>query len=266
MPISSEPWAVLVLPTYNESENLPALIAAIQALPTRVDVIIVDDNSPDGTGALADALVAQATAPLIRPVAGDDAGRAVEVIHRPGKLGLGTAYAAGFGRALAAGADLILTMDADFSHDPSYLPAILEASRRCDLVIGSRYTPGGGVRDWGWNRKALSWTANAVAHLLLGLQARDCTAGFRCYRRRVLETVNPQTIRANGYSFLIELLYRCQRRGFTIGEVPIIFTDRKLGHSKISRNEILKAEFTVLRLAAGRLVRRVYTRTHLLNS
>lgn len=268
MPISSKPWAVLVLPTYNERENLTTLIAAIQALPARVDIIVVDDNSPDGTGVLADALAAHASASFIRPAADDDAGRAVAVIHRPGKLGLGTAYAAGFHHALAAGADLILTMDADFSHDPQYLPAILEAARRYDLVIGSRYVPGGGVRDWGWNRKALSWTANAVAHLLLGLQARDCTAGFRCYRRAVLETVNLQAIRANGYSYLIEMLYRCQRLGFTVGEVPIIFADRKLGHSKISRNEIVKAELTVLRLAAGRLTGvagRVRAKTYLLN-
>jgi hypothetical protein len=130
---------------------------------------------------------------------------------------------------------------------------LLEAGRRYDLVIGSRYVPGGGVRDWGWDRKALSWGANSIAHLLLGLQARDCTAGFRCYRRRVLETVDLQAIRANGYSYLIEMLYHCQRLGFSVGEVPIIFADRKMGRSKISRNEILRAELTVLRLASQRL-------------
>jgi dolichol-phosphate mannosyltransferase len=231
--------AALVLPTYNERENLAAMVAAIQALPTPIHIIVVDDNSPDGTGAIADALAAHSSS--------------VEVIHRSGKLGLGTAYAAGFGRAIAAGHDLILTMDADFSHDPKYLPAILTASQRYDLVIGSRYVPGGGVRDWPWHRQALSWGANTIAHLLLGLHARDCTAGFRCYRRQVLEAVDPSAIRANGYSYLIEMLFCCERAGFTVGEVPIIFADRRLGQSKISQNEIFKAGKTVLRLAFRRL-------------
>jgi dolichol-phosphate mannosyltransferase len=231
--------AALVLPTYNERENLAAMVAAIQALPTPIHIIVVDDNSPDGTGAIADALAAQSSA--------------VEVIHRAGKHGLGTAYAAGFGRAIAAGNDLILTMDADFSHDPKYLPAILAASQRYDLVIGSRYVPEGGVRDWPWHRQALSWGANTIAHLLLGLHARDCTAGFRCYRRQVLEVVDPSAIRANGYSYLIEMLFCCERAGFTVGEVPIIFADRRLGQSKISQREIFKAGRTVLRLALRRL-------------
>ena len=218
------------------------MVAAIQALPTPIHIIVVDDNSPDGTGAIADELAARLPS--------------VEVIHRAGKLGLGTAYAAGFRQAIAAGNDLILTMDADFSHDPQYLPAILAASRRYDLVIGSRYVPGGGVRDWPWHRQVLSWGANTIAHLLLGLHARDCTAGFRCYRRQVLETVDPASIRANGYSYLIEMLYCCERSGFTVGEVPIVFADRQMGQSKISRNEIVKAGRTVLRLAVRRLSHR----------
>ena len=231
--------AALVLPTYNERENLAAMVAAIQALPTPIHIIVVDDNSPDGTGAIADALATHSSS--------------VEVIHRSGKLGLGTAYTAGFGRAIAAGHDLILTMDADFSHDPMYLPAILAASQHCDLVIGSRYVPGGGVRNWPRHRQVLSWGANAIAHLLLGLHARDCTAGFRCYRRQVLEAVDPSAIRANGYSYLIEMLSCCERAGFTVGEVPIVFADRRLGRSKISQNEIFKAGKTVLRLAFRRL-------------
>ncbi len=240
---NSDPWrAALVLPTYNERENLAAMVAAIQALPTPIHIIVVDDNSPDGTGAIADELAARLPA--------------VEVIHRTGKLGLGTAYAAGFRQAITEGNDLILTMDADFSHDPQYLPAILAASRRYDLVIGSRYVPNGGVRDWPWHRQALSWGANTIAHLLLGLHARDCTAGFRCYRRQVLETVDPASIRANGYSYLIEMLYCCERSGFTVGEVPIVFADRQMGQSKISRNEIIKAGRTVLRLTVSRLSNR----------
>ncbi len=233
------PRTFLVLPTYNESENLPRLVAAIQSLPDPIHIVVVDDNSPDGTGAVADRL-AEAYPPL-------------QVIHRPGKLGLGTAYVAGFRAALAQGADLIVTMDADFSHDPKYLPTLLAASRRFDLVIGSRYVPGGGVQDWGPKRKALSRGANMIAHRILGLRARDCTAGFRCYRRIVLETIDPATIRADGYSYLIEMLFRCQRAGFSIGEMPIIFVDRRLGRSKISQKELVKAAFTVLRLGYRRL-------------
>jgi glycosyltransferase involved in cell wall biosynthesis len=176
----------------------------------------------------------------------------LSVIHRAGKLGLGTAYTAGFRKALGEGAELILTMDADFSHDPCYLPELLAASRQHDLVIGSRYVPGGGVKHWGPDRRFLSWGANALAHLVLGLHARDCTAGFRCYRRSVLERVDPASIRANGYSYLIEMLYRCQEQGFSVGEVPIIFADRRLGQSKISRGEIFKAGRTVARLAVRR--------------
>lgn len=236
---SYQPIAALVLPTYNERENLPALVAAIRALPIAIQIIIVDDDSPDGTGALADGLAQQ--------FAG------IEVIHRAGKQGLGTAYAAGFARALAGPIPLICTMDADFSHDPRYLPALVAGGKRWDLTIGSRYIRGGGVVNWGASRKLLSWTANAVAHVVLGLQARDCTAGFRCYRRRVLETIDPASIRANGYSYLIEMLYNVQRAGFTVGETPIIFADRRLGQSKISRNEIYRAMRTVARLGLRRL-------------
>jgi glycosyltransferase involved in cell wall biosynthesis len=258
VPVFSKSRAVLVLPTYNERENLPALIAAIWALPHPIQIIVVDDNSPDGTGALADALAtrpaaSERTQPGTHGVIIEPLDRTVEVIHRPGKLGLGTAYTAGFRQALAQGAGLILTMDADFSHDPKYLPAMLEGSRHYDLVIGSRYVSGGGVRNWGTERVLLSWTANTIAHLALGLHARDCTAGFRCYRRQVLEAVDPASIRANGYSYLIEMLYRCQQLGFSVGELPIIFTDRQRGSSKISRGEIAKAVLTVLRLAGQRL-------------
>lgn len=234
-----QPVAALVLPTYNERENLPALVAAIRGLPVAIQIIVVDDNSPDGTGALADELTQQYPG--------------VEVVHRPGKLGLGTAYAAGFARALAGDARLICTMDADFSHDPRYLPALVQGGERWDLTIGSRYIRGGGVVNWGAWRKLLSWTANTVAHVVLGLKARDCTAGFRCYRRRVLETLDLAAIRANGYSYLIEMLYNVQRAGFTVGETPIIFADRRMGESKISQNEIYRAMRTVARLGLRRL-------------
>ncbi len=236
---SYQPVAALVLPTYNERENLPALVAAIRSLPLAVQIIVVDDNSPDGTGALADGLA--------------EAYPGIDVVHRAGKQGLGTAYAAGFARALAGPAPLICTMDADFAHDPRYLPALVQGGQRWDLTIGSRYVRGGGVVNWGMGRKLLSWGANAIAHAVLGLQARDCTAGFRCYRRKVLETIDPNSIRANGYSYLIEMLYNVQRAGFTVGETPIIFADRRLGQSKISRNEIYRAMRTVARLGLRQL-------------
>lgn len=225
----------IIIPTYNERENLADLVRQILALPIAgLRVIVVDDGSPDGTGALADELARQD-------------GR-VEVIHRTGKLGLGTAYIAGFRRAAALGTERVLTMDADFSHHPRYIPDILRAADTHDIVIGSRYVPGGGTRHWGWERVLLSWGANTFARTLLGLRAHDCTAGFRCYRRAVLDSINLDAIFSNGYSFLIELLATCERQGWRVGEVPILFADRQRGASKISRQEIFKALYTVLRL------------------
>lgn len=231
----------VIVPTYNERENIEALLGQLFGLPLELNVVVVDDNSPDGTGALADAWAATS-------------GGRLAVIHRPGKLGLGTAYVAGFKHALAAGADFICTMDADFSHNPRYIPAMLEkAVAGYDLVIGSRYVRGGGTRGCTLPRILLSWGANAFARLMLGLRAHDTTAGFRCYRRAVLESVGIDEIRSSGYSFLIEMLYRTQRRGWRVGEVPIIFDNRRLGTSKISQSEILRAMQTVLRLAWARL-------------
>jgi len=230
-----------IVPTYNERENIESLVTQLLALPTDVRVIVVDDNSPDGTGEIADRL------------AEENDGR-VDVIHRAGKLGLGTAYIAGFKRALGGDADLICTMDADFSHNPRYIPAMVEKIEQgYDLVIGSRYVPGGGTSGCTFGRKLLSWGANAFAHVMLGLHARDVTAGFRCYRRQVLESVNVDEIKASGYSFLIEMLYQVQRRGWRVGGVPIIFENRRLGTSKISKNEVIKALGTVARLARERV-------------
>ncbi|MBN1178625.1 MAG: polyprenol monophosphomannose synthase [Anaerolineae bacterium] len=233
--------ATVIVPTYNERENIETLIGQLLALPIALHVTVVDDNSPDGTGALADRLAAE------------NPGR-VAVIHRPGKLGLGTAYVAGFKHALTAGSDYVITMDADFSHNPRYIPAMLEKARAgYDLVIGSRYVPGGGTQDCTLPRKLLSWGANAFARITLGLRAHDTTAGFRCYRRAVLESVGIEEIKSSGYSFLIEMLYRTQRRGWKVGEVPIVFENRQLGQSKISRSEITRAQKTVLRLGWARL-------------
>jgi dolichol-phosphate mannosyltransferase len=232
----------VIVPTYNERENIEALVTQLLALPTGVRVVVVDDNSPDGTGAIADRLAAE------------DDGR-VLVIHRAGKLGLGTAYIAGFRRALAEGAHLICTMDADFSHNPRYIPDMVsKIGEGYDLVIGSRYVRGGGASGCTWPRILLSWGANGFARILLGLRAHDTTAGFRCYRREVLISVALDEIKASGYSFLIEMLHRVQRRGWQVGEVPVIFENRQLGTSKISQDEILKAMGTVVRLAWARLM------------
>jgi len=229
----------VIVPTYNEKENLRPLVEQLLALPIEIQIIVVDDNSPDGTGAIADELAAN--------------NSHVRVIHRPGKLGLGTAYIAGFKAALSMGADRILTMDADFSHNPRYVPHLVTKSREADLVIGSRYVRGGDTRYCTLPRKALSWGANAFAKTVLWLQAMDCTAGFRCYRREVLESIDLDTIFSNGYSFLIEMLYRVQRRGWRVAEVPIIFENRRRGASKISRQEIMRAMYTVVRLGIERL-------------
>jgi glycosyltransferase involved in cell wall biosynthesis len=179
----------------------------------------------------------------------------VQVLHRAGKLGLGTAYIAGFKRALADGADRALTMDADFSHNPRFIPAVVSLTDQYHVGIGSRYVPGGGVTaNWGVHRKLLSWGANHFARLVLGLTARDCTAGFRCYRREVLQSIDLDYIFSNGYSFLIEMMYKCQRLGYTFGETPILFENRHRGDSKISQQEIFKAMYTVLRLGISRLM------------
>jgi dolichol-phosphate mannosyltransferase len=179
----------------------------------------------------------------------------VQVIHRPTKLGLGTAHIAGFKLALSQGAERVLSMDADFSHHPRFIPALLAKSQEAHLTIGSRYVRGGGTRFCSWKRRALSLGANIFAKLMLGLPARDCTAGFRCYHREVLLSIDLDDIFSNGYSFLIEVIYRTKRQGWRVGEVPIIFEDRRHGVSKISRREILAAMNTVLRLAFWRLRR-----------
>jgi dolichol-phosphate mannosyltransferase len=235
---------VVIVPTYNERENIERLTRELLALPVLPDVIVVDDNSPDGTGELGDRLA-------------EESGGRVWVIHRAGKQGLGTAYLAGFDLAVTRGAELVCTMDADFSHNPRYVPAMVDKiAEGYDLVIGSRYVRGGGATGCQLRREVFSWAANSFARLLLSLRAHDTTAGFRCYRREVLERIPVNEIKASGYSFLIEMLYRVQRAGFRVGEVPIVFENRRLGKSKISQNEVTKALGTVLRLAWRRLCRR----------
>ncbi len=226
----------LIIPTYNEAANLDGVVRAATAALERVvageyRVLVVDDNSPDGTGAIADSLAAE-----LEPV---------EVLHRPGKSGLGQAYLAGFQRALSSGAELVIEMDADFSHDPRYLPDLIGAAGDADVVLGSRYVAGGGVRDWGFVRRMISRGGGIYARLILGVGVRDLTGGFKCIRREVLEAIDLSTVRAEGYVFQIEVTYRALLAGFTVQEVPIVFYDRTAGKSKMSSRIALEAMWLV---------------------
>jgi dolichol-phosphate mannosyltransferase len=236
--------AVVCLPTYNERENLERMVRALgEVLPEGGRVLVIDDNSPDGTGRLADELAAELGF--------------VDVLHRPTKEGLGPAYMAGFERALAGGAELVLEMDCDFSHSPQDVPRLLAAAEAADLVLGSRYVEGGGVDGgWGITRRIVSRGGSLYASALLGVRIRDMTGGFKCFHRRVLETIPLDRVTTRGYAFQIELTYRTLRAGFSVVEVPIRFVDREAGHSKMSRAIVLEAIWKVpllrLRAAAGR--------------
>jgi dolichol-phosphate mannosyltransferase len=229
------PAAWLILPTYNEAENIEAIVAA--ALPQlaeaadRHTILIVDDDSPDGTGRIADRLAQEHSE--------------VRVLHRARKQGLGRAYLAGFGMALENGADLILEMDSDFSHDPEDIPRLIAAAGAADLVLGSRYVPGGGVANWGFIRRALSWGGSAYARIILGVPVRDLTGGFKCFHRRVLEALDLDQVHADGYGFQIELTYRAVQAGFTVAEVPITFRERRIGQSKMTARIALEAVWKV---------------------
>ena len=235
------PGAWLILPTYDEAENLEPLVRAVlpelASAPGGHRVLVVDDASPDGTGEIADRLAAELDA--------------VEVLHRPRKEGLGRAYLAGFRRALEAGADLVLEMDADFSHRPADLPRLIEAAADADLVLGSRYVPGGGVAGWGPLRRLVSRGGCGYARRVLGLGVRDLTGGFKCFRRVVLERLDLERVHANGYGFQVELTYRAIRAGFRVREVPIVFRERRTGASKMTARIALEAVWKVpaLRLA-----------------
>jgi dolichol-phosphate mannosyltransferase len=231
--------ATICLPTYNERENLESMLRALAAHD--VNVLVVDDNSPDGTGEIADRLAAELDF--------------VSVLHRERKEGLGPAYLAGFRRAIADGAEFILEMDCDFSHNPADVPRLIDAARQgADLALGSRYVPGGGTENWGLGRRIVSWGGSFYARVLLGVRIRDLTGGFKCYRRRVLETIDLDGIHSKGYAFQIEGTYRTLRKGFRVVEVPIRFVDRTAGTSKMSRAIFLEAVTKVpaLRLAALR--------------
>jgi len=229
--------ALIVIPTYNEVDNLRPLLQEIFAQAPECDVLIVDDNSSDGTGKLADELQAESPA--------------VKVIHRPGKLGLGTAYITGFKYALAHNYDAVFEMDADFSHDPRYLPDFLQAIEQAHVVIGSRYVRGGNTPGWSPLRRLISGSGNIFARMLLGIPVRDCTAGFRCYRTLVLQNIDLNSIQSEGYAFQVELTYQVLQEGFKIVEIPIVFMDRRIGKSKMSRKIIIEAFIYVLQTRLG---------------
>lgn len=227
--------ALVCIPTYNEADNLGPITQAVLKAEPRVDILVVDDNSPDGTGKLADALAAQE--PRIR------------VLHREKKEGLGRAYLAAFRWALAEGYTYIIEMDADFSHDPRYLPGLLDAAEAgADLVLGSRYVHGGGTVNWGVGRKIISRGGSLYARTILGVDVRDLTGGFKCFNRRVLENIGLEEVKSTGYSFQIELTYRTLRKGFAVRELPIVFEDRRVGQSKMSRKIFLEALTMVWKL------------------
>jgi dolichol-phosphate mannosyltransferase len=220
--------------TYNEADNLPGLVAAITAVAPHADVLVIDDASPDGTGRLADALAA--------------ADPRLQVLHRPGKLGLGTALLAAMRRAIDGGYDFLLNLDADFSHPPRYIPALLAGMRDHDVMIGSRYVSGGGTVDWPAPRRLISRTVNAYVRTLLRMGVRDASGAFRCYRVATLRTANLEAVRSRGYSFQQEVLFRCHRAGARLGEHPIIFENRKAGLSKVSVMESVRSLVMLTRL------------------
>ena len=238
---SAEAVIEVVVPTYNEADNVEPLVAALlDELPAGARILIVDDSSPDGTGEIADRLA--------------EVHAAVSVLHRPVKQGLGPAYVAGLSRALDDDADLIVHMDADFSHDPADVPRLIAASASADLVLGSRYVAGGEVGEWGRARRAISRGGSTYARRWLGLEIRDLTGGFKCFRREVLEAIDLGSLSALGYAFQIETTYRAVKAGFRVVEVPIFFHDRRVGESKMSRSIVAEAAWRVpkMRLCGNR--------------
>lgn len=241
---------LVVIPTYNEANNLPAISAELLTLDVEdLGILVVDDASPDGTGEVAEALARRYP-------------ECVYVMHRQGKLGLGTAYIQGFTWALEHGANYIIQMDADFSHSPHYIPQFLELIKNYDVVVGSRYVPGGQLDErWGWGRWFLSWWANSVwIRLILGLKTKDATAGFKCWRRSALERIGLERIRSNGYVFQVEMCYLSEKLGFRLKEIPIYFEDRRIGQSKMSVPVKLEAALRVFEIRWRHRMKRLLSR------
>jgi dolichol-phosphate mannosyltransferase len=227
--------AIVIIPTYNEKDNLTPITTAVLAVDSRVDILVVDDNSPDGTGVLADGLSAKQPR--------------IHVLHREKKEGLGKAYLHAFRWAIEHGYTYVVEMDADFSHDPKYLPQLLDAAQSgADIAVGSRYVEGGGTVNWGIGRQIMSRGGSVYARTVLGVKLRDVTAGFKCFNRRVLEAIELDQVQSSGYAFQIELSYRALKKGFTIKEIPIVFEDRRVGQSKMSRKIFLEAVRMVWKL------------------
>ncbi|MGB2805383.1 MAG: polyprenol monophosphomannose synthase [Candidatus Zixiibacteriota bacterium] len=234
---------LVIIPTYNESENIERIVPLVMEKDPSIHVLIVDDNSPDGTGRTADGMAKK-----------DDR---VSVIHRQSKSGLGTAYITGFKFALENGYDLVFEMDCDFSHDPKYIVEFLEAVKDADLVLGSRYISGVNVINWPMSRLLLSYYANVYSRLVTGLPVKDATSGFKCFRREVLEAIDLDRVKSNGYSFQIEMSFRAWKKGFKIKEIPIVFEDRKVGQSKMSKKIVREAVWMVWRLRLWSLLGRL---------
>ncbi len=235
--------SLIIVPTYNELENIRRLLPELMALDPDIRVLVVDDNSPDGTGKLADELAAE--------------NERISVLHRPGKLGLGSAYVAGFKYAVQQDVDCVFEMDADFSHDPAMIPRFIEQIASCDVVIGSRYISGINVVNWPMSRLLLSYFANIYTRLVTGMTIRDTTSGYKCFRREVLENIDLDDVRSDGYAFQIEMNFRCWRKGYRMREIPIIFVDRRSGTSKLSRGVINEAVWIPWWLRLRRLLRRI---------
>ncbi len=226
---------LIIMPMYNEKENIRQIIPAVLSQDERINILIIDDNSPDGTGKIADELAAS--------------DQRISVLHRQGKLGLGTAYVVGFKYALKTGYDLAFEMDADFSHDPKYLPSMIEmAEDGYDLVVGSRWVKGGGIENWPKSRELLSRYASVYSRIVTGIPVHDTTAGFQCFKREVLEAIDLDGLKSGGYSFQIETKFKVHRKGFNIGELPIVFKDRIEGQSKMSQKIIFEAIWMVWKL------------------
>lgn len=235
--------SLIIVPTYNELENIRRLLPELMALGSDIRVLVVDDNSPDGTGKLADELAAE--------------NKRITVLHRPEKLGLGSAYVAGFRHAIQQDVDCVFEMDADFSHDPAMIPKFIEEIASCDVVIGSRYISGINVVNWPMSRLLLSYFANIYTRVVTGMTIRDTTSGFKCFRREVLEHIDLDSVRSDGYAFQIEMNFRCWRKGYRVREIPIIFVDRRSGTSKLSRGVISEAVWIVWWLRLQRVLRRI---------
>ncbi|MXW04090.1 MAG: polyprenol monophosphomannose synthase [Gemmatimonadetes bacterium] len=235
--------SLIIVPTYNEFDNIRRLLPELMALGPDIRVLVVDDNSPDGTGRLADKLAAE--------------NERISVLHRPKKLGLGSAYVAGFKHAIQQDVDCVFEMDADFSHDPAMIPKFIEEIASCDVVIGSRYISGINVVNWPMSRLLLSYFANIYTRVVTGMTIRDTTSGFKCFRREVLEKIDLDNVRSDGYAFQIEMNFRCWRKGYRMREIPIIFVDRRSGTSKLSQGVINEAVWIVWWLRLQRLIRRL---------